>query len=275
MTTFELPRHAATPSAAPLSLARPEVVNVPVDPLSMADVVDTVLGWTDSRSVHTAVGVNAAVCNLASRDAAFRELVHDADLAYADGQSVVWAARALGTHVPERVATTDLVYPLVRACAEQGKRVYLYGGRPEVIEAAAIRLRAYAPKLELRFHHGFEPQSHIGAVLDEINDFGTDVLLVGLGDPLQQEWIARHRDRLTVPAILTCGGLFDWTSGSRRRAPSWMIIAGLEWLWRLILEPRRLARRYLVGNPEFLARLAVQRLTGHGIPRQEAHRTAA
>jgi N-acetylglucosaminyldiphosphoundecaprenol N-acetyl-beta-D-mannosaminyltransferase len=228
----------------------------------MERIVETVLSWTTTGQVHTAVGVNAAVCNLASQNAGFRRLLHSADLAYADGQSVVWAARSLGIPVPERVATTDLVYPLIRACAEQGKRVYLYGGKPEVVEAAAERLRQYAPGLELRFTNGYEPESRMAALLDDINGFGTDVLLVGLGDPLQQEWIDRHRDQLTVPAILTCGGLFDWASGTRRRAPKWMIRAGLEWLWRLILEPRRLARRYLVGNPEFVARLALQRIGG-------------
>jgi N-acetylglucosaminyldiphosphoundecaprenol N-acetyl-beta-D-mannosaminyltransferase len=268
MTTFELRRRSVPVAAGPLGQSRAMVVNAPVDPLSMDRIVERVLAWTETESVHTAIGVNAAVCNLASHDASFRKLVHGADLAYADGQSVVWAARALGTMVPERVATTDLVYPLAKACAERGKRVYLFGGKPEVIEAAAQRLRDYAPGLELRFSHGYVPESQMDALLKDMNDFGTDVLLVGLGDPLQQEWIDRHRDRLAVPAVLTCGGLFDWTSGSRRRAPQWMIRGGLEWLWRLLLEPRRLARRYLVGNPEFVARLLLQLLTGvrrHGV----------
>jgi N-acetylglucosaminyldiphosphoundecaprenol N-acetyl-beta-D-mannosaminyltransferase len=265
MSTFSLPRRSAPSRPATVASGRTSVVNAPVDPLTMDGIVETVLAWTATRQVHTAVGVNAAVCNLASSDAAFRRLLHDADLAYADGQSVVWAARALGIQVPERVATTDLVYPLVQACAERGKRVYLYGGKPEVVAAAAERLRDYAPGLELRFSHGYQPEARMGAVLDDIDDFGTDVLFVGLGDPLQQQWIDRHRDRLTVPAVLTCGGLFDWASGSRPRAPRWMIGAGLEWLWRLMLEPRRLARRYLVGNPEFVARLLAQRIvSGRG-----------
>lgn len=89
----------------------------------------------------------------------------------------------------------------------------------------------------------------------------TDVLLVGLGDPAQQEWVHEHRSRLHASAVLTCGGLFDWLSGTHRRAPRWMIGAGLEWLWRLLIEPRRLARRYLVGNPVFIARLLLQLLS--------------
>ncbi|MDQ4138409.1 MAG: WecB/TagA/CpsF family glycosyltransferase [Actinomycetota bacterium] len=245
MTLHELPRQV-------------DVVGVPVAPLSMAEVVDTVLDWTTEDRVQVAVGVNAAVCNLAASDERFRALLLDSDLAYADGQSIVWAGKLLGLRMPERVATTDLVHPLLQACAVQGKRVFLFGGRPEVVAMAARRLQDAAPGLRIAFSHGYRPASDTEELLQEIHDFSTDVLLVGLGDPLQQEWIASVKGSLRVPAVLTCGGLFDWTSGARPRAPHWMIVTGLEWLWRLILEPRRLARRYLLGNPAFLARLAGQ-----------------
>jgi N-acetylglucosaminyldiphosphoundecaprenol N-acetyl-beta-D-mannosaminyltransferase len=257
MTLSELPRQVA-------------VIGVPVAPLSMTEVVDTVLDWTTEDRMRVAVGVNAAVCNLAARNGRFRSLLLDSDLAYADGQSIVWAGKLLGLSMPERVATTDLVLPLVQACAAQGKRVFLYGGRPEVVARAAHRLQDAAPGLRIAYSHGFRPAAETAELLSEIHEFGTDVLLVGLGDPLQQEWIASVRDRLRVPAVLTCGGLFDWTSGARPRAPHWMIAAGLEWLWRLILEPRRLAGRYLLGNPAFLARLAIQCLRAGAL--QGAHR---
>jgi N-acetylglucosaminyldiphosphoundecaprenol N-acetyl-beta-D-mannosaminyltransferase len=234
------------------------VVGVPVAPLSMAEVVETVIGWTASDRVHVAVGVNAAVCNLAASDARFKTMLLDSDLAYADGQSIVWAGRVLGLPMPERVATTDLIHPLLQACAEHGKRVFLFGGKPDVVARAARRMQDEAPGLRIAYSHGYRPADETEQLLQEIHDFGTDVLLVGLGDPLQQEWIAGVRDSLRVPAVLTCGGLFDWTSGERPRAPHWMISAGLEWLWRLMIEPRRLAGRYLLGNPAFLLRLAGQ-----------------
>lgn len=157
--------------------------------------------------------------------------------------------------VPERVATTDLIFPLARACAERDKRMFLYGAAPGVAAQAAIQLQAQAPGLRIDSSHGFVPPEELDGLLARIRAHGTDVLLVGLGDPLQQQWITRYRERLGVPAILSCGGLFDWTSGSHRRAPAWMLSSGLEWLWRLMIEPRRLARRYLIGNPEFIARL--------------------
>lgn len=237
------------------------VVGVRVDPVSMDAAVSTILDWTaDRQSPRVAIGVNAHVCNLASSDIQFRRHIEAADLSYADGQSIVWAARLLGIPVEERVATTDLVHPLMAACAAAGKRVFLFGGKPGVAQLAAERLLAENPGLSIRTNDGYVKPDEMGSLLESIAGHRTDVLLVGLGDPLQQEWIARHRDRLDVAAILSCGGLFDWISGQNKRAPRWMIRAGLEWLWRLIIEPRRLARRYLVGNPAFLARLGLQYL---------------
>lgn len=235
-----------------------EVVGVPIARLDSAGVLDQVLTWRDPRHPKVAVGVNAAVCNLAARSGSFLETVRSVDLAYADGQSVVWASRILGAPIPERTATTDLVYPLALRCAELGRRVYLFGGRPGVARTAGERLEQHAPGLVQRSHDGDIAGTE--RVLAEIAEFRPDVLLVGLGDPLQQDWVSANLDRLAVPAILTCGGLFDWVSGAHRRAPEWMISAGLEWLWRLMLEPRRLAARYLLGNPQFVARLGIQLL---------------
>jgi N-acetylglucosaminyldiphosphoundecaprenol N-acetyl-beta-D-mannosaminyltransferase len=240
--------------------AHPDVtiVGVPVARLGTDEIVDTVIGWTDTAGVKVAIGVNAYVCNMAARDKRFAAGLRDSGLNYADGQVIVWASRALGSPIPERSATTDLVYPLVTALAGAGKRVYLFGGAPGVAELAGQRLVEFAPGLEIRVRHGDVSAQNTALVLAELDEFRPDVLLIGLGDPLQQNWIADNRASLTVPAVLTCGGLFDWVSGAHRRAPSWMIRGGLEWLWRLALEPRRLANRYLVGNPVFLGRLAAQ-----------------
>lgn len=238
------------------------VNGVRVDTMSMSAVVDTVLQWIGTSSTHVAVGVNAHVCNLAAVDPLFRDRVNSADVAYADGQSVVWAAQALGVDVPERVATTDLIYPLVEACAAHGKRVFLFGGEPGVAAAAADRLRRNAPDLQIKAHDGFVAADRMSALVESIRSHHTDVLLVGLGDPLQQEWVAQYREALGVPAILTCGGLFDWVSERKKRAPQWMTRTGWEWLWRLSIEPGRLGRRYLLGNPLFVwrfARTAVRR----------------
>lgn len=237
---------------------RGSVLGVPVDGVTMKQAVHLIMEWTELRSPHVAVGVNAHVCNQAWEDPNFRSNLNAADLAYADGQSIVVAARLLGHSAPERLATTDLVWPLAEECAARRKRVFLFGGTPGEAERAAKALQGRAPGLEIATRNGYEDREDDSAVTAAILDFRPDVLLVGLGDPLQQQWIVDHKGLVGVPAILSCGGLFDWTSGSHRRAPRWMIRLGLEWSWRLALEPRRLARRYLLGNPVFIARLARQ-----------------
>lgn len=236
------------------------IIGIDVDDAAMPEVIETVMKWTDSgMDPNVAFGVNANVCNMYVADESFRALVDRCQLRYADGQSVVWASRILGSPLRERVATTDLIQPLAAACASRFKKLYLYGGAPGIAEKAADNLRVSYHGLLVRTHHGYLDTDHEFPIIEDINQFGTDVLMVGLGDPLQLEWIERYRAELSVGAVLTCGGLFDWTSGRNPRAPRIMVRLGLEWLWRLWLEPRRLARRYVIGNPLFILRLAKQR----------------
>lgn len=233
------------------------VAGVRVGSFTRDSFVDRVVTMARGDSTRVAVGVNAHVCNLARTDARLREAV-STSTTYADGQSVVWAARILGGHLPERLATTDVAEPVLRAAATEGLPVYFLGAAEGVAERAAEILRDRIPGLRLQTHHGYIAENEISGVLDEIAAHGTRILFVGMGDPAQQYWVETHRDRLP-PAVLTCGGLFDWLSGSNRRAPAWMITSGLEWLWRLMIEPRRLARRYLLGNPTFITAVMRQR----------------
>jgi N-acetylglucosaminyldiphosphoundecaprenol N-acetyl-beta-D-mannosaminyltransferase len=204
------------------------------------------------------MGINAHVCNMVARSSTFDSLVREVDVRYPDGQSIVWAARLLGATCGERVATTDFAGPLAVRCAAEGKRMFLFGGHPGVASEAAERLRAVAPDLEVACSHGYVSDEEMADLVARINEFDPHVLFVGLGDPFQQEWVATYRSELKVPAILTCGGLFDWLSGRNRRPPDLWVRCGMEWAWRVRLEPRRLAPRYFVGNPRFVAHLASQ-----------------
>lgn len=234
------------------------VNGVRIDALGMDATVEEIIGWTAGNRPRVAVGVNAHVCNLAGRDPELQSFLEESDLNYADGQSVVWAARALGLGVPERVATTDLAPPLLRRAARDDVRVFFFGGKPGVADSAADRMRHAAPGVNIATHHGYVRPENMEHVLGAIRAHGTDLLFVGLGDPMQEAWVRKYGAESGADAILTCGGLFDWLSGTNTRAPSWMIRAGLEWMWRLMIEPKRLARRYLVGNPVFLMNLARQ-----------------
>lgn len=235
---------------------RVKVMSLDIDVVDMAGAALRILDWGTGRSPRVAVGVNAYVCVQAERDSTTREAFQNADLVYADGQSVVWAARLLGTNLPERVATTDLIFPIAAAAAATDSRIFFYGSAPGVAAKAAERLRTRYPRLKIEVSDGYTKD--MDGLVGRINDFGTNILFVGLGDPLQQQWVQKHRDELQVGAIVTCGGLFDWTSGNNPRPPDWMVRGGLEWLWRIFIEPRRLAWRYITTNPVFMAKVIAQ-----------------
>jgi N-acetylglucosaminyldiphosphoundecaprenol N-acetyl-beta-D-mannosaminyltransferase len=196
--------------------------------------------------------VNGEVLAKCALDPEFRTLVESADLISADGQPLVFASRLLGSApLPERVATTDL-YPLVaRRAQESGASFYLYGATEEVNRETYERTRRDFPGVDIRGRsHGFLSGEALDAKIDEINALAPDILWLALGVPREQEFAERYRARLTnVKMIKTSGGLFDFVAGAKKRAPQWMQSAGLEWAFRLWLEPRRLLVRYATTNP--------------------------
>lgn len=181
-----------------------------------------------------------------------REAYAAADLSVADGQWVVWASRFLGTPLPGKVSGSDLILPLAREAGRKGRPIFLLGGAPGVAEAAGQRLEKEgaivcgweSPQIDLA-----TPQDSLVA---RIAAAKPALILVALGCPRQELWIHRYRDRLRPAVLLGVGGTLDFITGRIRRAPAWISKAGLEWAFRLALEPRRLARRYLVNDPRFL-----------------------
>ena len=241
----------------PEPFPRASVMGLPLDACSAEQFVATIESWVDDCDRQFAVGVNAHLVNLANRDPELAALLQHSGLNYADGQSVVWAARLLGHDVPARVPTTEMIYPIAEMLARRRFPVFLLGGHLEVVEAAARRLRRDYPGLEIAgVQHGYFDADDDPVVLERVNDSRARVLLVGLGDPKQEKWVWEHLGELRPNAILTCGGLYDWVSGRKRRAPAWLHRIGLEWLWRLLIEPRRLFTHYVIGNPRFCLGLA-------------------
>lgn len=183
----------------------------------------------------------------------FRAAIDAADIVHADGMSVVRAGnRYSGAHFPERVATTDFFHDLAAACAADGLPMYLVGGRQDGLERAVAAIRRDYPRAPIAgWHHGYfadnSPEEE--ALIADIRRKAPAVVFVGLGRPRQERWCLRHREALAGVAWLkTCGGLFDFLSGDARRAPAWIQQAGLEWAYRLALEPRRLFWRYFITN---------------------------
>jgi N-acetylglucosaminyldiphosphoundecaprenol N-acetyl-beta-D-mannosaminyltransferase len=187
------------------------------------------------------------------RDRELAQACKAGDLVVADGMSVVWALRASGQAVPERVAGVDLMVRLLEAAANNRLRVYFLGAKEEVVSTLVKSCRELYPDLEIAgFQDGyFKPEDH-PRIVEEIRASDAHMLFVGMPTPFKETWVERHRQRLQVPVIMGVGGSFDVLAGFITRAPRWVQSIGMEWSWRLLQEPRKLWKRYLVTNSEFI-----------------------
>jgi N-acetylglucosaminyldiphosphoundecaprenol N-acetyl-beta-D-mannosaminyltransferase len=193
---------------------------------------------------------NGHAIALAAQDAAFRAHFNEADIIHADGQAAVFASRMTSSPIPERSATTDFIHDAARLGAEHGLRFFLLGATEEANAEAARILEEQYPGLKIvGRRHGYFSRDEEEDICDEINLTMPDVIWVGLSVPLEYAFAARNRSRLRAGWLVTCGGCYNFITGAYRRAPEWMQAAGLEWLFRLIREPRRLFWRYAVTNP--------------------------
>jgi len=174
-------------------------------------------------------------------------------MAVADGMSVVWALKALGRPVPERVAGVDLMAELLTAGSRERLRVYLLGARQEVLDALVAECGRSYPGLTMAGARNgyFTADDHL-SIVEDIRASAPDLLFVGMPSPFKDVFCERYRDRLDVPVIVGVGGSFDVLAGHTRRAPRAAQKLGLEWAWRLVMEPRRLWKRYLTTNTEFI-----------------------
>ncbi len=210
------------------------------------------------------LNVNAHCLNLCYEDPKLRDFLNGAEVVFCDGAGVRLAASILSRRIPERITYAEWAWRLAAFAAAQGFSLYFLGGRPGVAREAARRLIESFPDLKIvGVRHGYFDHSagsaENEAVVAEINAAAPDILLVGLGMPLQERWLMENGHRLDVGVALTGGAVFDYVSGGLRRGPRLLTDNGFEWLARLFFEPRRLWRRYLVGNPLFLLRVLKQR----------------
>lgn len=197
---------------------------------------------------------NGHILALAERDPEFRHMLLQADHIDADGMPIVIASQYLSyNQLPERIATTDFIHDVARVVKDCNVRFYLLGASAETNEKAAAALRLAYPWLTIDGHHGYFNRDEEPCVLTAIQRFRPDLLWVGMGVPREHDFVLRNRNKLCgVTWIKTCGGLFDFLAGRRKRAPVWLQKIGLEWLWRMAQEPARLGPRYWATNGEAL-----------------------
>jgi N-acetylglucosaminyldiphosphoundecaprenol N-acetyl-beta-D-mannosaminyltransferase len=193
---------------------------------------------------------NGHAIAMAAQDEAFRFTFEQADIIHADGQAAVFASRMTKTPIPERSATTDFIHDASRLGAQHGLRFFLLGATEEANAEAARVLQETYPGLQIvGRRHGYFSRDEEDEICDEINLTLPDVLWVGLSVPLEYEFSVRNKTRLRAGWLVTCGGCYNFVTGAYKRAPGWMQAIGLEWLFRLVKEPKRLFWRYAVTNP--------------------------
>jgi N-acetylglucosaminyldiphosphoundecaprenol N-acetyl-beta-D-mannosaminyltransferase len=200
-------------------------------------------------------------------DPAFAAKVNAAGLVVPDGMPLVWMQKLQGAKDATRVRGNDLTINVCRYAAENGLKVGFYGGRQEVLDEIRQRAGRDFPGLQIAYIHA-PPFRELTAeedaqIVADINSAGLDILFVGLGCPKQENWMAAHRDRIDA-VMMGVGAAFDFYAGNLKESPRWLSNIGLEWLFRLVMEPRRLWRRYVILNPRFIL-LAVEQLLGKKI----------
>jgi N-acetylglucosaminyldiphosphoundecaprenol N-acetyl-beta-D-mannosaminyltransferase len=245
-------------------ISRINVLGVGISAIAPQRVIELMVDWIESRQKHYICVCAVHVVMECQRDPALRAMVNRASLAVPDGMPLVWLARLDGQHHVRRVYGPDLTLAFCDLAARIGYRNYLLGGAPGQPEILAQRLRARFQGLDIVGTHATPhrplPAAENEMVLEEINHLEPDVVWVGMGTNVQERWMAENRHLLNAPVLVGVGAAFDFHSNMIPQAPAAMQRVGLEWLFRLIQEPRRLWRRYLLGNPLFLAKVISQKM---------------
>ncbi|HVL23780.1 MAG TPA: WecB/TagA/CpsF family glycosyltransferase [Thermomicrobiales bacterium] len=252
-----VPPHASAPDDVST-----DVLGVQISALTMPGAVARIERWIDERDPHYVAICTSHTVMECQRDPALMRAVNGAGMRTPDGMPLVWLSRRAGHPEVTRVYGPDLMLELCARSEETGHRHYFYGGAPGVAVDLVSRLTTKFTGLRVAGIHT-PPMLPVGALesqetIDRINASGADIVWVGLGTPKQDWWVANHRPLLNAPVIIAVGAAFDFHSGRVRQAPKWMQRTGLEWLFRLSQDPRRLWRRYLITNVQFVTKVGLR-----------------
>jgi N-acetylglucosaminyldiphosphoundecaprenol N-acetyl-beta-D-mannosaminyltransferase len=233
--------------------ARAIVLGCEIDRLDMAGTLERCRAAIDERRYTQHVSINAAKLVSLKKQPELREVIERCQLINADGQAVVWASRLLGDPLPERVAGIDLMNELVAMAEERGDRIFILGAHADVLQTAVERLRERHPKLVIAgSHHGYFRDQESRTIASEIRATHSDILFVAMSSPRKEQWLGEYGPTLDVPLLMGVGGSIDIIAGMTKRAPRVWQRTGMEWFYRLLQEPRRLAQRYVLTNGQFL-----------------------
>lgn len=234
-----------------MTLQRVTIAGIRVEAIDEAAALDRIESMIATGRPHLMVVVNASKLVLASEDPELKRVISSADLVTADGMSVVWGARFLGAHLPGRVTGIDTMERLVARAAERGWRVFFLGAKQEALDGAIAVLTARHPSLVIAGSHNGYFAGREDEIVEMVREAKPHLLFVAMGSPAQEFFLSSNLAEMAVPFSLGVGGSLDHVAGISRRAPVWMQRIGMEWLYRFASEPRRLWRRYLIGNTRF------------------------
>ncbi|MBU3956749.1 WecB/TagA/CpsF family glycosyltransferase [Patescibacteria group bacterium] len=234
------------------------LADLPVDYLSLKTVSPRLIRLAESKrkKPYLVTYLNAHNFNLASKNNTYKEILKKADLVYADGWGVVWAARLSGSQLPGRLTTKDFFEGFCRMAEKEKLSLFFLGGKEKVVNKMVKILKDKFPQIKIKgWQNGYFNGKEEKRISARINQLSPDFLIVGMGSPTQELWLAKNLSQLKIKVGWCVGGLFDFISEEKPRCPKWLGDLGFEWLFRLLTEPKRLWRRYLIGGPEFLSRV--------------------
>lgn len=234
-----------------------------IDALSMRETLDRISEIIDHREHAQHVVVNVAKLMTMQKDRQLRQIVNSCDLINADGAGVVLGAKLLGINIPERVAGIDLMHQLVALASQRNYRIFFLGAEEDVVRDVVTNYKRLYPDLQIcGYRNGYFSKDEEQDVAEKVREANPDILFVAMSSPKKEKFINQYKELMDVPFMMGVGGSFDVMAGKVQRAPKWMQDAGLEWFFRLIQEPGRMWKRYLVTNVQFGFALAGQVFSG-------------
>jgi N-acetylglucosaminyldiphosphoundecaprenol N-acetyl-beta-D-mannosaminyltransferase len=233
------------------------LLDIHFDNISIKDAVDLIFTATQSKTQKLISFINAHCLNIATQDEEYRHILQKNNHIFPDGSGVNLACKMIGHEVLENVNGTDMLPLICQRATVEKKSIFLLGAEEKVALEMKIKLQSQFPNLKISGeHHGFfDFEQESDGIIKTINDSQTDILLIGFGTPIQEKWMAKNAAKINSKVLIGVGGLFDFYSGRKPRAPLFLRKHGLEWCYRFYLEPQRLFKRYIIGNPLFIWRV--------------------
>lgn len=239
------------------------VLGFDVDSLTIDETVALINKKIDDREMCQHVVINAGKVVQADQDPQLTDIINNCDIINADGMSIVWASRFLNSPLPERVAGIDLMHRLVSLSSEKGYKIYLFGAKEEVVLKVKETFQAQYPDLQVvGYRNGYYAAEDEKDIVSHMKQSNADILFVGFSSPQKEKFLNKYMSQMGIPFCMGVGGSFDVVAGITKRAPVWMQNMGLEWFYRFMQEPRRMWKRYLVGNFKFCIIVLREKING-------------